>query len=451
MKLTFLGAADTVTGSKYLLEAGDTRVLIDSGLFQGVKTIRKRNWRRLPVRPDQIDAVLLTHAHIDHGGYLPVLVRDGFEGPVISTVPTRDLCSILLPDSGYLQEEDAKYANRRGFSKHHPALPLYTREDGERAIGSFEPTSPGLEIEVGELQLSFVPAGHILGAASIHVRHEGRTVLFSGDLGRYDDLLMRPPEGPGRPDWVLIESTYGDRLHSTRDPLETLEEVARPCIERGGILLIPSFAVARAQTLLYAFHELFEAGRIPRVPVFLNSPMATDVTDLYERHVDFHKLGPAECGAVCDVATFVNSVDESKALNERSGPMVVISASGMLTGGRVLHHLKAYAPDPNNSILLPGFQPPGTRGYSVANGAEKVKVHGQYVPIRAEVTQIDALSAHGDQGDLLRWLGACERPPREVFMTHGEPVAADALRLRIQDDLGFRARAVEHGEVVELQ
>jgi metallo-beta-lactamase family protein len=450
MKLTFLGAAGTVTGSKYLLEAGRTRVLVDCGLFQGVKIIRERNRKPLTVKPRELDAVLLTHAHIDHTGFLPVLVRDGLRGRVRCTPPTRDLCSILLPDSGHLQEEDAKYANRKGYSKHEPAQPLYTREDGERALEKFTPTDFGQEFEIGELRVKFQPAGHILGAASILVKHRGKTVLFSGDLGRSADLLMQAPARPQHPDWIVVESTYGNRLHPSQDPLDVMEKAARPCLERGGVLLIPSFAVGRAQTLLYCFHQLFAQKRLRRVPVYLNSPMAVNATEIYRRHADYHRLAPEECGHVCDVAEFVNSVEESKALNRRKGPMVVISASGMLTGGRVLHHLKAFAPDRKNTILLPGYQPPGTRGHALVEGATRVKVHGDYVTVRAEVEQLDVFSAHADQEELLKWVGACERPPREVFITHGEPVSSDALRLRIKDELGYRARAVEHGEQVVL-
>lgn len=451
MKLTFLGAAGTVTGSKYLLEAGRTRVLVDCGLFQGVKTIRERNRKPLQVKPGELDAVLLTHAHIDHSGFLPVIVRDGLRGRIRCTPPTRDLCAILLPDSGHLQEEDANYANQKGFSRHKPAQPLYTREDGERALERFSPADLGHEFEVGELQVKFQPAGHILGAASILVKHRGKAVLFSGDLGRSDDLLMRAPAKPLRPDWIVVESTYGNRLHPRQDPLDALEEAARPCLERGGVLLIPSFAVGRAQTLLYSFHQLFAQKRLRKVPVYLNSPMAVNATELYRRHADYHRLTSKECGHVFDVAEFVNSVEASKRLNQRKGPMVVISASGMLTGGRVLHHLKAFAPDRKNAILLPGYQPPGTRGHALVEGATRVKVHGEYVAVRAEVKQLDVFSAHADQGELLKWLGACARPPREVFITHGEPVSSDALRLRVKDELGYQARAVEHGEQVVLE
>lgn len=450
MKLTFLGAAGTVTGSKYLLEAGETKVLVDCGLFQGVKNLRRRNWDPYPIPPSQLDAILLTHAHIDHSGYLPVLLRDGFRGRVFCTPPTRDLCAILLPDSGHLQEEDARYASRKGYSRHAKPEPLYTREDGERALRWFTPHPFDEPLRIGDLSVRFRPAGHILGAASIRVEHRGTSVLFSGDLGRDDDLLMRPPVRPTDPTYVVIESTYGERLHPPQDALEALEVAAKPCLERGGILLVPSFAVGRAQTLLYALHRLFEEGRLPRVPVFVNSPMATNVTQLYRRETAYHRLPPEACHAACDAARYVNSVEESKRLHELPGPMVVISASGMLTGGRVLHHLKDFGPRPENMILLPGYQPPGTRGHALIQGTRKLKVHGSYVTIRAEVQQLEVFSAHADQAGLLGWLGSCTRPPTRVFVTHGEPEASDALRLLIKDELGYKARTPEHGQQVDL-
>lgn len=450
MKLTFWGAAGTVTGSKYLLEAGGSRVLVDCGLFQGVKALRQRNWAAPPVEPGSLDGILLTHAHVDHSGYLPVLLRDGFEGRVHCTEPTRDLCAILLPDSGHLQEEDARHANAKGYSKHRPAAPLYTREDGERALGRFSPLRFGEAIQVGAFEVRFAPAGHILGAASVHVRHAGQSVVFSGDLGRYDDLLMRPPQPPGAADWVVVESTYGDRQHPDQDPLDALEEAVRPCLERGGVALLPSFAVGRAQTLIYALHRLIEAERLPRVPVFLNSPMATDATALFRRHVAYHRLEAARCAEVFGRVSMVRSVEESMELDRRGGPMVVISASGMLTGGRVLHHVKAYGPRQENAIVLPGYQPPGTRGYALLQGASELKIHGGYVPIRAEVRQLEVFSAHGDQRDLLRWLEGCEGPPRRVFVTHGEPAASDTLRREVKDRLGYRVEVPAHEDVVEL-
>jgi len=450
MKLSFLGAAGTVTGSKYLLEAEGQRIMVDCGLYQGVKQLRLRNWRSLPVEPQSIKDVVLTHAHIDHSGFLPAFVRDGFEGRVFCTFPTRDLCKILLPDAARLQEEDARYAGRKKFSKHSPALPLYTEADAEQAIA----TLCGLPFddwnESGPFRFRLRPAGHILGAASVEVEHAGRRVLFSGDLGRSEDLLMYPPAPPGDPDFVVIESTYGDREHEEVDPFELLAKILTRTVERGGILLIPSFAVGRAQLLLYCFHEIFRRGLASEVPVFVNSPMATDVTDLFRRSSKYHRLPEDLCAAVCGGAHYTLTPDESRSLTASNSPAVIISASGMASGGRILHHLRALAPDARNTVLFPGFQAPGTRGDAMVHGSSSVKIHGQQVPIEAEVIQLDIFSAHADQPGLLAWLGACEAPPRRVFVTHGEAVPADILRRQIQDTLGYSACVPEYLETVEL-
>ena len=450
MRLEFLGAAGTVTGSKTLVEADGTRVLVDCGLYQGVKTLRLRNWAELPFDPASLDAVLLTHAHIDHSGFLPALVRDGFAGPIFCSEPTRSLCEILLPDAAHLQEEDARYANRKGFSKHRPALPLYTEADAEAALARLAPLPFGSWKELGSLRFRLQPAGHILGAASIALEHAGKSVLFSGDLGRSDDLLMHAPEPPGAPDWLVVESTYGDRHHLALDPFRSLAAILSRTLRRGGVLLIPSFAVGRAQTLLYCFHEIFRRGLAERVPVFVNSPMATNVTTLFEKLAPFHRLDAEQAGSVCDVARFVRSVEQSRQLVAQRDPAVIISASGMASGGRVLHHLRSLAPDPRNTLLFPGFQAPGTRGDAIVRGAESVKIHGQLVPIGAEVVQLDIFSAHADQAGLLDWIGACQEPPRRVFVTHGEPVAADTLRRLVKDRFGYPAHVPEYREVAEL-
>jgi metallo-beta-lactamase family protein len=450
VKLSFLGAAGTVTGSKYLLEASGTRILVDCGLYQGVKQLRLRNWAEPPVQPASVDAVLLTHAHLDHSGYLPAFVRDGFRGPVFCSEPTRDLCGILLPDAAYLQEEDAAYANRKGFSKHHPALPLYTKGDAAAAITRLMPIGFDAWREIGPFRFRLQTAGHILGAASIAVEHGGRRLLFSGDLGRADDLLMRPPAAPGDPDWIVVESTYGDRLHPRVDPFETLASIVTRTSSRGGILLIPCFAVGRAQTLLYCLHEIFRRQLAREVPVYVNSPMATDVTQLFLRFAAQHRLGASLAASVCDLARYVRSQEESRALVARDSPCVVLSASGMASGGRVLHHLRALAPDPRHTLLFPGFQAPGTRGDAICRGAQQVKIHGAWVPIGAEVIQLDVFSAHADQAGLLAWLRSCGRPPRQVFVTHGEPAPADALRQRVKDEIGCPAHVPEHRESIDL-
>ncbi len=450
MRLTFLGAAGTVTGSRYLVESGATRLLVDCGLYQGVKARRNLNWRTSPIDPSSIDAVLLTHAHIDHSGLLPALARDGFSGPIYATPATTELSGIMLPDAAHIQEEDAAYANRKGFSRHHPALPLYTQADAEKCLQQFRPVDFEELRKIGELEFRLQRAGHILGAASVEIRGGGRSLLFSGDLGREDDLMMFAPEPPGAPDFVVVESTYGDRLHRAEDPIESLAGTLRETLDRGGILLIPSFAVGRTQTLLYCLHQIFEQELAPRVPVYVNSPMATSVTDLYRATTRDHRLSQTQCEDVCSGARFVRSVAESRELGDRRDPMVILSASGMATGGRVLHHLKALAPDPRNTILLPGFQAPGTRGDALARGAETIKLHGIRVPVRARIEQLDTLSAHADQQGLLAWLARCESPPKQVYVTHGEPVAADTLRQLTEERLGFAACVPDQGDVALL-
>jgi metallo-beta-lactamase family protein len=451
MRLTFMGAAGTVTGSKYLLEHGDHRVLVDCGLFQGLKQLRLRNWDRLPLQPRAIDAVVLTHAHIDHSGYLPALAREGFHGPVDSTQGTRELAALLLPDSGHLQEEDAFYANKHGFSRHHPALPLYTEEDARRALKLFRSRDYGVEFEpVPGLKMRYSRAGHILGAASLHVRWEGGSLLFSGDLGRDEDILMRPPEPPPAADHVVIESTYGDRTHEDSDPATLLAETVNRTAARGGIVVVPAFAVGRAQALLYLLGSLKQQRRIPDLPVFLNSPMAADVTEIYHRHGGEHRLDAEHCRLMCQTARVINSVEESQKLNDLRFPAVIVSASGMATGGRVVHHLKAFAPDRRNTILLAGYQAADTRGAALLAGARDIKIHGEHVPVRAEVVNLGSLSAHADRNELLRWIGKLPQAPRQVFVTHGEPVAADSLRQAIEELHHWRCTVPEHLQAFEL-
>jgi metallo-beta-lactamase family protein len=451
MRLTFLGGAGTVTGSKYLLEHKGRRLMVDAGLYQGLKQLRLRNWDSFPIAPAEIDAIVLTHAHLDHSGFIPRLVRLGFRGPVYCTGGTRDLCELILPDSGWLLEEEADFANRHGFSKHHPALPLYTQEDAQAALKQFVEREliDGFE-PIPEVRVQLRRAGHLLGAASVRVEWEGRSLLFSGDLGRANDVLMLPPEPPQAADTVIVESTYGDRSHAATDTLTELAGVINRTAARGGIIVIPSFAVGRAQALLYCLHLLREQHRIPDLPAFLNSPMAADATHIYRKHRAEHRLTPEQCAAMCSAARIVNSVEESKRLNDLRYPAIIISASGMASGGRVLHHLKAFAPDPRNSILFAGFQAAGTRGAAMVAGATSVKIHGQQVPIRAEVAQLDSLSAHADRDELLAWIGALPSAPQRVFVTHGEPVAADALRQAIEERHRWPSSVPEYRDAVEL-
>jgi len=451
VRIQFLGATATVTGSKYLVSAGNRRVLVDCGLFQGLKPLRLRNWEPPPVDPRQVEAIVLTHAHIDHSGYLPLFVKRGFAGRVYCTPATRDLCEILLPDSGHLQEEEAEYANRKGFSKHSPALPLYTRRDADACLPSLSPVDYDREVSLGNgLRFRFLPAGHILGAAMISVRCDATSLLFSGDLGRPSDLVIKAPALVDHADYLVVESTYGDRLHDAADPKLKLAEIINRTSGRGGTVVIPAFAVGRAQELMYCIHLLKQERAIPDIPVFLNSPMAADTTQLFDRYQGEHRLTPEQCSAMSKAAHVVNSVEESKWLNTRSFPMVIISASGMATGGRVLHHLRAFAPEPRNTILFTGFQAAGTRGADMLAGARMVKIHGQSVPVRAEVGVISNLSAHADYAEILAWLSHFAQPPRRTFITHGEPVAAEALRHRIEEHMRWNCRVPEYLEAVEL-
>ena len=452
MKLTFLGATGTVTGSKYLLTHADAKLLIDCGLFQGYKQLRLRNWSPLPMASSTLAAVILTHAHLDHSGYLPLLVKQGFRGKIYCSEATYELCRLLLPDSGHLQEEEAEYANRRGFSKHRPALPLYTRDDAERSLRYFAPLPSDQEFTPATgVRARLTPSGHLLGSTFVTISAAGRTVVFSGDLGRPHDLIMRAPTTIEGADYLVIESTYGDRAHDPADPRIKLGEVIRRTAARGGVIIVPSFAVGRAQALLYYVHLLKAAGTIPSVlPVYLNSPMAADVTQIYHRHRAEHRLTPEQCEAMCGAATIVNSADESRALNSKQFPMIIIAASGMATGGRVLHHLKAFAPDARNSILFSGFQAGGTRGASILQGAAEIKIHGQYVPVRAEVTALHNLSAHADYAEILQWLGGFKSKPLRTFVTHGEPAAADALRRHIGESLAWDCHVPDYLESIEL-
>jgi metallo-beta-lactamase family protein len=451
VSLTSLGGAGTVTGSKHLLDHEGQRILIDCGLFQGQKELRLKNWQPLPVKPSSIDAVILTHAHLDHCGYLPRLVRDGFSGPIYATPATIDVARLILTDSAYLQEKDAEFANRHGFSKHHPALPLYTRADAERALERFRPVDFHQQTRVqGGFELLFRRAGHILGAATAELRIGGQTLLFSGDLGRYGDAIMHDPEPVSQADFLMVESTYGNRIHPDVDPTEALGEVVERTVRRGGTVIIPAFAVGRAQSLLYHLWQLKRAGRLGLVPIYVDSPMATDATALLHQHRADHRLAPDVCAEVCATATYVRDVAASKQLSANRMPKVIVSASGMATGGRVLHHIKAFGGDPRNTILFSGFQAAGTRGRAMIEGQREVKIHGNWIEIRAEVADLEMLSAHADANEIMRWLSGFRTSPKETFIVHGEPAASDALRQRIEADLGWKCSVAQMGGSLSL-
>ena len=433
MRIQFLGAVQTVTGSKYLIQTTKINLLIDCGLFQGYKELRLRNWANLPINPKEIDYVLLTHAHIDHSGYIPLLIKNGFRGKVLCTAATKDLCSILLPDSGHLHEEDARYANKKGYSKHHPALPLYTQQEAEDSLNYFQVVSFGDRIQIDKnLYATFYYGGHILGASFIRLEQGDTSILFSGDLGRPDDPLMFAPKEPPYADYFVIESTYGNRVHDKTDPLIQMKAIINRTVKRGGSLIIPSFAVGRTQSLLYYLHELKFKNEIPDIPVFVDSPMATNATKIFARYGEQNRLTKEQNRAVCGAAHYVNSVDESIALDNQKFPVIIISASGMATGGRVIHHIRHFAPHSNNTILFSGFQVGGTRGDRMIRGEREIKMFGQMIPIRAEIAQIENISAHADSTEMLQWLAHLKKAPRKLYITHGELDAARALKSQIE-------------------
>lgn len=458
--LSFHGGAGTVTGSKYLLDTGKTRLLVDAGLFQGLKKLRLMNWRELPFDVDRIDALLLTHAHIDHGGYLPRLVRKGFSSPVYTTPASLDLAKLLLADAAKIQEEDARYANKKGYSKHKPALPLYTAEDAEAACNLMRPVDFGKWIEIGEdTRVRFLNMGHILGSAmvEIHVDNDGdpQRFVFSGDVGRYDVPLHSNPDPLPECDYLVVESTYGDRNHNHAPVEEQIREALTRCLERGGTALIPSFAVGRTQLVTLSLRTLINAGKLADVPIHIDSPMAVSATELYSDHIHDTSLDSVltEDGRSVlfpENVHYSRTVKESKALNRMSGPRIVISASGMLTAGRVLHHLKRLLPDPKNLVMLVGYQAAGTRGRRMMEGAETIKIHGEHVPVRAEFIPLGGLSAHADRDELLRWVRSGTNTPHTVFVTHGEEDSQNAFAQLLQKELGCTTHTPELDESYTL-
>lgn len=444
LTLTSLGGAGTVTGSRHLLEFGGTKILVDCGMFQGNKHLRERNWKQFPVDPKSIDAIILTHAHIDHSGYLPRLVREGYVGPVYCSASTADLCEILLRDSAYIAEKDADYAKQKKFSRHKHPLPIYTIEDAEKALKQLRSIAFDEDFNLpGNAVLRMRRAGHILGAATLEIHAAGKTIVFSGDLGRYDDPFMYDPVSVPKADYLVVESTYGDRTHPKNDPMEALGEVIERTVARGGTIVIPSFAVGRAQLIMYHLWMLKQMGRIPNVPIYLDSPMAINATELLCNHMDDHRFDEKTCIETCAIATYTREVSESKAIANSPLPKVVISASGMVTGGRVLHHIKSYGPDKKNSILFAGYQANGTRGARLIEGVDRLKMFGKIVQIRAEITTLPALSAHADRDEILLWLSGFENKPKRTFIVHGEASASQALGLKINQEMGWDCTVVE--------
>ena len=457
--LQFLGAAGTVTGSKHFIRTRTGDFLLDCGLFQGLKELRARNRQSPRFEPKKLGAVVLTHAHIDHSGYLPLLARKGFAGPVFCTPATADLLGVLLRDAAHLQEEEAANANRYGWSRHKPALPLYTIADAERALELLAPRPYGERFDVlpGSTCV-FRRAGHILGSATVEVQFDTNpqtTLVDSGDLGRWGRPILRDPEPVAHADVLLVESTYGDRVHGP-DAAEALARVIDRVVANQGVLVVPAFAVGRTQELIWTIRQLEDAGRIPSLPVYIDSPMAINVTDIYCRYPEDHDLDmkllmdEKRCPLCCKQYHLARTATESKALNGRSGPLVIISASGMATGGRVLHHLKTRLPDEKTTVLLPGYQTAGTRGRALQDGARSVRIHGESVPVRARIETIDGLSAHADRNEILRWLKAFERPPRKTYVIHGEAHAAEALEQEIRESLRWNVEVARDGATVGL-
>lgn len=443
--IQFLGAAQTVTGSKYLLSYNGRNLLIDCGLFQGLKNLRLKNWEPFPFEPKKIDAVIITHAHIDHSGYLPRLIKEGFSGKVFCTEGTKALSEVMLPDAGFLQEEEANYLNKRKISKHTPALPLFNKAEAEESLKYFETKSFGEDFEaVPGFRCCFLYVGHILGAASLVIRVGQKTIGFSGDIGRPSDPIFYAPAALPPLDYLIIESTYGDRLHPKTAPIYELADIINETAKKNGVLLVPAFTVGRVQTLLYFLHQLRSQNRIPKIPIYLNSPMANHINEAFVNFRSLHKLSERECIDMMESISAIQSVEESKALNEKQGPMIIISASGMATGGRILHHLKKFAPDPNNAIMLTGFQAAGTRGHSLLSGAKEVKIHGQMVPINAKVYSLENLSAHADYEEILKWLSEKHLKPKTVFITHGEQSSSVAMSRHVQEKFGWNCVIPEH-------
>jgi metallo-beta-lactamase family protein len=460
-KLTFLGAAGTVTGSKYLVETGGKRLLVDCGLFEGTRELRQRNWERLAVDPESIDWVVLTHAHIDHTGYLPRLVRDGFHGPIFANLATRDLCEILLPDSAHLQEEDARYAAKKGYSRHKPPLPLYTVEESQKTLRQFRPIPRAGVYQISpEFSVRSHDAGHILGSSwlELTITENGKQTLlvFSGDVGRYDQPILNDPESPKRADYVLCESTYGNRDHPSGNVADQLADVIDRTAKRGGAVVIPAFAVGRTQTLLYYLRQLEEQQRIPRLPTYVDSPMAVSVTDLYEKYREDHDLefnaeeqGNRDPLNVHEVH-MTQSVEDSKKINDVVSPCIIISASGMITGGRILHHLARRLPDSRSTVLIVGYQSEGSGGRALLDGTKYLRIHGEEVPVRAQIVEISQLSAHAGKSELLRWLSGFQAPPCCLFLVHGEPSGLNGLRDAVVERFHWPVTIPEYKQSVEL-
>ncbi|PKB16009.1 MBL fold metallo-hydrolase RNA specificity domain-containing protein [Flavobacterium sp. 5] len=451
MKITCIGGAGTVTGSKTLVESNGVRILIDCGQFQGLKSLRELNWEPLPILPSTIDFVLLTHGHLDHCGWLPRLVNQGFNGKIYCTSPTAEVAKLILLDSAKIQEEDAKMANEGKFSKHEIAEPLYTVAQAEKVFSHFKIIMPNENIALdAEIEAVFTNAGHILGACTIELQLEKKVVIFSGDIGRDNDVLMFPPTKPKKADYIFLESTYGNRLHPETDPKDELQMYINNTIQNNGTIIIPSFAVERTQSVMYLLWQLKEEDRIPNIPFIIDTPMGISMLELFVNNRKWHRLNVDEFTAMCKMFTMISDYKDSIDTIYDRQPKVVIAASGMVTGGRVLSYLERYIGFPETTVIIIGYQGEGTRGRKLLEGATDIKIHGRYFEVKAKIIEIEGLSAHGDQKDLLNWLSDLKEKPKKVFLMHGENEPADALREKIHNQYGFDCIVPLMGQVFEL-
>lgn len=451
MKITFLGGVEEVTGSRYLLEHENMKILVDCGLFQGQKELTKRNWEPFPVEPSSIEAIVLTHAHIDHTGYVPVLVKKGFRGKIYCSEGTYALSAILLNDSGHLQEENARRSNEHGDPDHAPVVPLYTAQDAKDALRYFQIVDYDTAISIGGLRVTLIASYHIIGASFVIVSDGKETLTFSGDLGRPADLIMKSPPHLKQTDYLVMESTYGDTLHAEGDPIEALGNIINETVKKGGVLIIPSFAVGRTQTILYCLYQLKQKKAIPHIPIFLDSPMGISVTDLLCEFPDQHTLSASLCKDVCEVATETRTPEESKKIDHLNHPAIVVAGSGMADGGRVVHHLKRFVGDAKNTVLFVGFQGEGTTGRALVDGHKEIRIYGKFYPVHAEIKIINMLSAHADYKEALEWLSSFEKKPKKVFLTHGELEFAQAFKQKIEERFGWSVVVPKYLESFDLE
>lgn len=451
VKIHFLGASGTVTGSKFYLETPEQNIMIDCGMFQGLKELREMNWQPLPIEAAKIDLVLLTHGHLDHTGYLPRLVKEGFQGKIIGTAPTLSITSIILRDSAKIHEEEAERANKEGYSKHQPALPFYTLKEVEKAINLFAYEEKDIWIQISEnIKFQFRYNGHIIGATFVELEIFGKQFVFSGDIGRKDDLLLSPPESPKWADFLFLESTYGNKLHPQEDVEQLLVDLIKRTIQERGNLIIPSFAVERLQSLMYLLWKLYQKHRIPNIPLFIDSPMGNNVLSVFENHSEWHKLHSKECRAVCNHFNIITSYKNTWKTIDDPRPKVVIAGSGMVTGGRVLTYLKQLIDIPSTTVLLVGYQAEGTRGRQLLEGTHEIKLFGKYLLVKARIEHLESLSAHADQPELLDWLSDIKNFPEKVFLIHGEPSALNTFRVKIKDTFGWKVHIPKLYETIEI-